>query len=217
MKALIIPLLILLASCGSTHKVVTSKKTTLDSSSTLVRDTAHVSRETSSSDNLNVQNVHIRVEYAADTALAKAKEQPAGEVGDGPSTNTPYGAFSLQQTTTGNQSGPWGYGANKPLNPSSNAAKIAQAIKGAIAAGGGAGRLPSSITVDIGSISDSSTQKAKSDSAGSHSSDDKHLKQTEDDNAKNVTHWSLPWWAWAIIIIIILGGAYKAARYFKIF
>lgn len=178
MKALIIPLLVLLASCGSTHKIVTSKKTTLDSSSTVIRDTAHVSRETSSSDNLNVQNVHIRVEYAADTALAKALQKATNKEGfwdSGPPTSE-----SMDE------------GYHKAVSPTpSKASKIAQAIKDAIAAGGGNGRLPSSVEIDIGSIDQNSTQNTKSDSGASHSAAQTNLKKTESDKSKDVTRTGL--------------------------
>lgn len=194
MKTLYFALLVLLASCGTSHKTVTSSKKTVDSVVTTVRDTSHVTHEKSSSDNLTAKDVHIRVEYpelpsAADSALAVARQQPAGEIGENPP-------------------------------PRNNSERIAAAIRDAIAASGGAGRLPSSITIDIGSIQDSSSRTSKKDSGSVHNSTAASVKKTDSEKSKEVTHTGLSLGykigIGLFLLILLLVVAWRLARKFKL-
>ena len=164
-KVFLISALTLLASCGSSHKVVHDTKKTVDSSVISTIDSSHVMHEEESGDMFHLHDVHIRVEYPADTALAKAKETPADTT-----SWQPY------------------YVPKKPTK----AQQIAQALKDAISASGGAGRLPSVITIDIGSLSDSSGRTTRSDSSGIRAIAKVDLHTVEVSKDKDVTHTGLP-------------------------
>lgn len=162
---ILIALAVLLSSCGTVHKVFHAEKKTVDSSTTVTVDTSHVIHEEDNGNVFHVQDVHVRVEYPADTALEKAKQQPADTA-----IWTPL------------------YVRKKP---STKASEIADAIRDAIAASGGAGRLPSSITVDIGSISDSSSHSTRTDSGAVHAITQTDLHKTDTEKNKEVTRTGL--------------------------
>lgn len=190
-KSFLIALLVLASGCGTTHKVSHSEKKTSDSTVTVVRDTARVTHETTKTHNFNAQDIHIRVEYPADTALAKAKEQRTDTVD-------------------------W-----KPYYPKSKskAGQIAQAISDAISASGSAGRLPSSVTIDIGSISDSSTRTSKNDSGGVHAATSTDLIKTDNRTSEETTHTGLSVGykigLGIFVFIILLVAAWRLYKRFK--
>lgn len=162
---ILIALSVLLSSCGTVHKVFHAEKKTVDSSATVTLDTSHVIREEDNGNVFHIQDVHVRVEYPADTALQQATQRPADTA-----IWTPL------------------YVRKKP---STKATEIAEAIRHAIAASGGAGRLPSSITVDIGSISDSSSHSTRTDSGAVHATTQTDLHKTDTEKNKEVTRTGL--------------------------
>lgn len=163
MKALIFPLLVLLTACGTTHKTVNTVKKTVDSSAAVTVDTSHVFREEDAGDMFHIRDVHIRVEYPADSSLQQAKHSDTA-------TWTPLYV---------------------PKKPTTKAAQIADAIRDAITASGGAGRLPSSITIDIGALSDSSGHSVRTDSTGMRTTSQTDLHKTDNEKNKEVTRTGL--------------------------
>jgi len=165
-KPIIITLGILfLASCGTTHKVVNTSKKKVDSSATVTRDTSHVFHEEDAGDMFHVRDVHIRVEYPADTALKQAKQRP--------SDTTVWTPLYVRR------------------KPTTKAGEIADAIRDAISASGGAGRLPSSITVDIGSVLDSTYYSSRRDSANIHATSQVDMHRADAEKNKEVTRTGL--------------------------
>lgn len=196
-KILLIPLLILLASCGASHKLKTSQKKTVDSAVTITQDTMHISHELTRSSNITAQDVHIRVEYGDSTLLAYMLRQPGQTLSQDTANIGSIGAPSWAGTQIVSK-----------LTKTGN--KVIDAIQDAISAAGSAGRIPSSIQIDIGSISDSSTLRIKKDSAGGHSTSVADLHKTEESKSKEVTHTGLPLGlkiGAAVLLLIILAVA----------
>lgn len=158
MKVLLFAFIVLLASCGTTHKIITSSKKTVDSAATVTKDTSHVSHETTASDNLEIKDVHIRVEYGNRDTVAWEPYY--------------YKRDSVKASDY--------YPAKKKVD------KYADLIREAIASSGQAGRI-SSVTIDIGSLSDSSYKTEKKDSGSGKTVSTVDLKKTDSEKSKDVT------------------------------
>lgn len=168
----LLPLLLLLASCSASHKIKTSEKKTLDSTSTVTRDTTRVTHEETSSSNLQAQDVHIRIDYRdnpqtpADSALAAAVARPVNR---------------------------------KPVKTRN---KFVDAIQDAVAAAGNTGNL-SSIRIDIGRISDSSTTSSKKDSGTGKTISTTAVHKQERSKSKEVWRPYVGPAVWAIALLAL--------------
>jgi len=167
MKYFIIPLLILLISCGSSHKVVNSSKKAVDSSSSSFHDSSAFMKEDDIGDMFHIHGVHIRVEYPADTALAEAKQRPANDTAIWTPIYIP-----------------------RKHNVESN--QFSKLISNIISASGNAGRLqPSSIDITVGDASDSIYEWKKIDSVSSRIGAKVDVTTTEAAKSKEITHTGL--------------------------
>jgi len=180
---LFLPILLLLASCSASHKIKTSQSRSVDSVATTTKDTTHVTHEETSSSNLQAQGVHIRVDYNQAATPADSAPAAAKEKPAKPATKPPR---------TGN--------------------KFVDAIQDAVAAAGNAGNI-SSIRIDIGSISDSSTSKVRKDSGAGKTTATTHVQAQEQAKNKEVTREGMPTIVklslWLLFILVLLALIYR--------
>jgi len=178
---------ILNSGCSASHKLKTSTSTTVNSAITVTNDTMHVTKEKSSSSNLTAKDVHVRIEY----------EQPTGKAAETAADT----ALALAK--------------QRPARPSKTGNKIVDAIQDAISASGSAGRLPSSITIDIGSISDSTVKSSRKDSGAGKSTSTAVVHKEEQTKSKEVTRPGMSLFAklgiW-LLIVLVIGAIYYRYR-----
>lgn len=186
-----IPVIFFLAACGTTHKVVNKEKKSIDSTATVSRDTASVSREDNSSRTLNAKDVDIDITFGeelpqktpADSALQEALKRVA----------------SAGTTTGRNLSG---------------------VITGIIASARTTGRSPSSVKIHIGSFSDSSTRSVKKDSSGNRSQATVAVKTNTQTTSKTIHRITIAWWMYVLALLALIYGLYrlnKKYNWLKIF
>lgn len=188
---ILLPLLVLLASCGASHKLKTSVKKTVDSAVTTHRDTATVSQETTTTDDLSVRGVDITVNYGPTTNNDNIKGLQTGEAV--PHSDT----VAWQQYY---------------YRPKTQVDKIAAAIRSAITSSGNAGRIQS-VSIHIDSLTSASATSSRKDSSAGHSDVKAEVKKNEEDKSKEVTRSGMPLAAklglWMLIIAVIVAVVYR--------
>lgn len=172
----LLPFVVLLASCGSSHKIVHTDSKRVDSTATTQRDTSYKTLQVRQADDLTAKDVDItvwydtgRAYYPADSALAAALSRPVDR--------------SAQGSTR-------------------KADQYVQLIQNAISASG----RPAKIQIHIGEVSDSSSHTVRVDTGSAHQQAQVHVKTEEKKVDKDITHSGWPWYAWAgagIIFLII--------------
>lgn len=169
---ILLPLLVLLASCGASHKLKTSVKKTVDSVVTAHRDTATVSQESTSTDDLNVKGLDIILNYGT---TKPAEKVDTGEV-------LPKG-YNVDDRD---------YIYEVPKSQSKTySEKIDKIIRNAIAAAGKAGEIQS-VSIHIDDLSSSSKTSNKKDSSAGHSDTKADVKKTEATTTKDKSPDGMP-------------------------
>lgn len=173
------PFLVLLASCSTVHKAVTTQKKTVDSVITTKADTSYKSSQTTRTDDFNVKDVDVTVTYGtpADSALVAAKTKPVDR--------TPM------KTATG-----------KKLDD------FAAIIRDAVSNSGKAANIQS-VTIHIGDISDSASSSSSTDTGSAHSSHDVKVQDQTINQMKTVTRTGLPWYIYVAAGLVGLIFLYK--------
>jgi len=131
---LLMAAMILAVSCSSVHKVTTESKKTSDSVSTVIKDTLSVSKKDTKSDNFTAKGVDIVITYGVDT-LKKSSDSVVWS--------------------------PFYYKPNKDDNTDN---KINEIINDAVSKTGLTGKIPSTISIHIDSIGDSTVENSTTDS-----------------------------------------------------
>jgi hypothetical protein len=177
MKYLFLIALIVLASCSTTHKLKTEIHKTVDSTSTIIKDTTNVTKESSIMNDFNANDVDITLNYGTNPIDTSKKD-----------VTVPWDAY---------------YSGDK-----GRTGRINGLIESAVSGSGLNGRIPTSVTIHIGSLSDSSVKSNKIDSSSGKSISKADVKTDLNTKTKSVVRTGLGAGMYIIIgivVIIILG------------
>jgi hypothetical protein len=180
------PIFFLFAACSTVHKTVTTQKKTVDSTAVTRTDTSYKSRQSTHTDNLQVKDVNVTVTYSTPADSALAVAKA-----------TPVDRTPIKKVTS------------KKIDD------YAAIISDAVSSAGNAGNI-ASITIHIGSITDSTTHTVKVDTGSAHSAQSVKVKDQTADQTKVVSRTGLPWYVYVgggllglILLVYIIYRIYK--------
>ena len=185
---LILILAIVFASCSATHKIKTETHKTVDSVVNTVKDTVNVSKEVNQANNFTAKGIDITFDYN--------KDEPIDTSGG---DTVKWKPFYYKSTKAGS------------TDPMFNI------IKDAVSNSGLTSRIPSSVTIHIDSLGQSSVINTKNDSSVGKQTTNAQVKTTDDEKSKTVTRTGLGAGAYLIIGIVVLLGLVALAIKFKWF
>lgn len=183
---ILLPFLVVLASCGTVHKVIQKENKKVDSVASVTRDTSFKSTKITHTDDLDVKDVDITVFFNDDLAPHDYTDSAIKPI-------PPPQAHRMPTKLAG----------------------YAQLINDAVASTGRSGNI-SSIKIHIGSISDSTRHTESTDTGSAHVKTDIHVKTEDKTIDKKIDRSGWPWYIWLILAGVLIAMAWIILRRFKI-